>query len=255
MSRKGQVKQTTPKTEVVMPALSFRDEDVDYVFSAGDDGLAPFNPKEAYNKFMQENADSMTIQNMDIFLTKAKQAKDMMKVKNKSHMTFTFGTWTITFKNNHYPGRRNDTVNQDDLTINRVSGFVGYTILRMYDEPKNKELINANIVNPIAESKGVTWANGPRIYLSFLPGTEMFMLEFKFFPLAVGLARCAKEGMDVEYLKKPMRQILTDGSKPADWLFGKIDEIKRAHKVCMSLKFARSGINEAMAKFLAEFEL
>ncbi|QBH98894.1 N protein [Ness Ziona virus] len=238
-----------------LPPLVKEEDDIDFIFSAGDDGLNPFNPAQAYNKFMSDHSQSMTIQNMNTFLVKAKQAKEMMRGRNKSEMTFTFGTWTLTLKNNHHPAHRNDRVTQDDLTINRVSGFIAYTVYRMYQDPKNKDMLHAGIVNPIAESKGVTWSDGPRVYLSFLPGSEMFMLEFGFFPLAVGLARCHKENMDIEYLRKPMRQVLSDGTKPASWLGEKIADIKKAHKVCMSLKFAKTGFNEAMQKFLSEFEL
>ncbi|ACN43217.1 N [Batama virus] len=239
----------------VAASAAFAEDEIDYHFSAGDDGGAPFNPMAAYKEFMETHGKDLTVTNIRVFFLKARQAKEIMRSKAKSEMTFTFGSLTLTFKNTHHPSNRHLTVDQDDLTINRATGFMAYAILLTHREPKSKDAVEKTIINPIAESKGVTWKEGANIYLSFFPGTEMFMLEFRFFPLAVGLARCHKEKMDTEYLKKPMRQMLTDGTKAQVWLGAKIEEIRKAYKVCMNLKFVKAGFSEAAREFLKEFGL
>ncbi|QSW03628.1 nucleocapsid protein [Lichuan virus] len=257
MSRKNQpsTSKASPSINIAEAALEVEDS-VDFQFSAGDDGGSPFNPTEAYKKFMETHRSALNLENIKIFFFKAKEAKEMMKARAKSTMTFSFGSLTLTFKNTHHPANRHTVkVEQDDLTINRVSGFLAYAVLLTHRDPKQKDTVEAIIKNPIAESKGVTWKDGPNVYLSFFPGAEMFMLEFKFFPLAVGLARCHKEKMDPEYLKKPMRQMLTTGARAQDWLSDKINEIRNAYKICMSLKFSRSGFTEAAREFLKEFDL
>nr|AED98378.1 nucleocapsid [I612045 virus] len=239
----------------IAATASIETDEIDYHFTAGDDGGAPFNPTAAYKEFVETHKDALNLGNIKIFFLKARQAKEIMRSKAKVEMTFTFGSLTLTFKNTHHPSNRHLTVDQDDLTINRVTGFLAYAVLLSHREPKNRDSVEQTIINPIAESKGVTWKDGANVYLSFFPGTEMFMLEFKFFPLAVGLARCHKEKMDTEYLKKPMRQMLTDGTKAQVWLGAKIEEIRKAYKVCMALKFSKAGFSEAAREFLREFNL
>ncbi|AKO90195.1 nucleocapsid protein [Orthobunyavirus teteense] len=251
---KGGKSDPEPSINVVASA-AFEDDEIDYHFTAGDDGGAPFNPMTAYKRFMEVHGKELNLPNIKVFFLKARQAKEIMRSKAKSEMTFTFGSLTLTFKNTHHPSNRHLAVEQDDLTINRVTGFMAHAILLTHRDPKHKDAVEKTIINPIAESKGVTWKEGANVYLSFFPGTEMFMLEFKFFPLAVGLARCHKEKMDTEYLKKPMRQMLTDGTKAQVWLGAKIEEIRKAYKVCMNLKFVKAGFSEAAREFLKEFGL
>ncbi|AKO90201.1 nucleocapsid protein [Matruh virus] len=257
MSKRKQANTPAESSPISLAAAALDvDDAIDYQFTTGDDGGAPFNPTEAYKKFINDHQGQLTLENINVFFLKAKEAKEMMKAKAKSTMTFSFGKLTITFKNTLHPANRHSVkAEQDDLTINRVSGFLALVILLTHRDEKQKAKVEAIIKNPIAESKGVGWKDGPNVYLSFFPGTEMFMLEFKFYPLAVGLVRCHKEKMDTEYLKKPMRQMLTDGTRAQDWLANRIGEIRSAYKVCSSLKFSKSGFSEAAREFLKEFEL
>nr|QYW05748.1 MAG: nucleocapsid protein [Peribunyaviridae sp.] len=169
-------------------------------------------------------------------------------------LTLKFSTWTVEVINNHYPGNRDTQIADSDLTLHRISGYFAKYVLISYLETNTlgKAEICATIVNPIAESHGIRWTAGAEVYLSFFPGTEMFLDKFNFYPLAIGIYRVKKGMMDAQFLKKTLRQRY-DGQTADQWMQSKTEDVMKAVRVLESLPWGKSGLSEAARQFLNKF--
>nr|ATB56197.1 nucleocapsid [Mburo virus] len=246
---------TTPKPKNTGTKSTPVKVEDDLVFSFGGRADGSFDPRAGYINFMRDHGNEIAdLSNINAFLLNAKAAKERLATRQRKQVALKFGNWTVTVVNNHHKANTTNPVGPDDLTIGRISGYIAYYLLKTHSEKKHKELIETTIINPIAESKGVTW-DTPLIYLSMIPGSEMFMDEFEFYPLAIGIVRCQRKEMDVEYLKKPMRQMLSDGLASSSWLVSSKDAIKGAVNEVAKLSMTRPGFSQIATKFLQEFNI
>ncbi|QLA46876.1 N [Weldona virus] len=227
----------------------------DLVFSSSTRDGSVFDPRAGYENFIHHHGESVALlDNINAFLLNAKRAKDKLSSKSRKEATLKFGSWEVTVVNNHHKANAQNPVEPDDLTIGRISGYIARFLLSAHKNPKHKEEIERTIINPLAESKGITWKT-PLLYMAMIPGSEMFMDEFKFYPLAIAMARYHKENMSVEYLKKPMRQMLSDGTKSTQWLVSAKDNIKKAFDNIMAQNWTKSGFSQVATQFLKEFNI
>ncbi|AKO90189.1 nucleocapsid protein [Orthobunyavirus guajaraense] len=216
------------------------------------EGRNPFVPDLAYAKFVRDHGAVLTPDNVRIFFLRAYDAKQKLKTTTARTANLKFGTATFTVKNNHNERNANIEVEAEDLTLHRISGFLAkYTKESMVDE-NAADMIREKIVNPIAESLGISWDNGDDVYLSFFPGTEMFLDTFKMLPLAIGIYRVQQKQMKAEFLKKHLRQQY--GGLPASqWMSIRKADVKNAVTLISSLPWGKAGLSAAARSFLADF--
>nr|ATI21261.1 nucleocapsid protein [Tataguine virus]QLA46884.1 N [Tataguine virus] [Tataguine virus] len=190
--------------------------------------IEPFRPDVAYTTF--DLMHKPIIKDIRIFFLNAGKLKKKLTAYPKAEITVKFGDWTVTVKNTHNPALGTIKLAETDLTLHRISGFLALKLLKLYSYGQNDqaELIRAEVVNPIAESQGVTWQNSNvDMYLSFFPGTEFFLTEFRMYPLAIGLVRVKKNLMKPDFLVKMLRQKY-DGKDPAKWMVEDIGKVTAA---------------------------
>ncbi|AIN37052.1 nucleoprotein [Mojui dos Campos virus] len=217
-------------------------------------GQSGYDPDRHYLAFKAGIGAGVGVMQARIFFLNAKKAKDQLSRKFDQKVNIKFGTWAVEVVNNHFPGNRDSTVGDMDLTLHRISGFLARHILETFlsADPAQQGVIKTQIINPIAESNGITWAAGAEVYLSFFPGTEMFLSTFSFYPLAIGIYRVKKGLMDAQFLKKALRQRY--GGMTADqWMQSKTVEVMAAVNVLEKLKWGKSGLGEAARTFLSKF--
>nr|ADG01817.1 nucleocapsid protein [La Crosse virus] len=218
-------------------------------------GANGFDPDAGYMDFCVKNAESLNLAAVRIFFLNAAKAKAALSRKPERKANPKFGEWQVEVVNNHFPGNRNNPIGNNDLTIHRLSGYLARWVLDQYnenDDESQRELIRTTIINPIAESNGVRWDSGPEIYLSFFPGTEMFLETFKFYPLTIGIHRVKQGMMDPQYLKKALRQRY--GTLTADkWMSQKVAAIAKSLKDVEQLKWGKGGLSDTAKTFLQKF--
>nr|QRX38879.1 nucleoprotein [Jamestown Canyon virus] len=218
-------------------------------------GANGFDPDAGFVAFMADHGESVSLSAVRIFFLNAAKAKAALARKPERKATPKFGEWQVEIVNNHFPGNRNNPIGNNDLTIHRLSGYLARWVLEHFttsDDESQRELIRSTIINPIAESNGIHWNNGPEIYLSFFPGTEMFLEIFKFYPLTVGIYRVKHGMMDPQYLKKALRQRY--GTLTAEkWMAQKTVLIAKSLKDVEQLKWGRGGLSDAARTFLIKF--
>ncbi|ALP92133.1 nucleocapsid protein [Mahogany hammock virus] len=216
-------------------------------------GRNNFVPEDAYGIFLNEHAASLTVGNMRIFFLRAYDAKQKLKTTEARAATLKFGTARFVVRNNHHDRNANLEIAPNDLTLHRISGYMARFLKHLIDTDRLAAAeIHKNIVNPIAEAVGITWEHGETVYLSFFPGTEMFMEDFKMLPLAIGIYRVQQKQMKAEFLKKHLRQQY--GDMPASqWMVLKKSEVQNALTLVSRLPWARAGLSAAARTFLAEF--
>nr|AIN37048.1 nucleoprotein [Nyando virus] len=213
-----------------------------------------FDPDQQYLAFKAAAGAGLNIVSARIFFLNARKAKDQLSRRPEPKINLKFGTWSVEVVNNHFQGNRDNVISDTDLTIHRLSGYIARFILDQYLAGNTvvQSGIQLQIVNPIAESNGIKWSAGAEIYLSFFPGTEMFLEKFNFYPLAIGIYRVKRGMMDAQYLKKALRQRY--GNLTADqWMQSKSDDVLRAIAVLEKLQWGKSGLSEAARQFLGKF--
>nr|WIM48927.1 nucleocapsid protein [Guama virus] len=216
-------------------------------------GRNNYIPSEAYTVFLNEHAASLTVENMRVFFLRAYDAKQKLKNTEARSATLKFGTARFLVRNNHHDRNANMELEPNDLTLHRISGYLARFLKHLIDTDRAAAAqIQKNIVNPIAESLGITWDHGDLIYLSFFPGTEMFLEDFRMIPLAIGIYRVQQKQMKAEFLKKHMRQQY--GDMPASqWMTLKKADVQNALTLVSKLPWTRAGLSAAARNFLAEF--
>nr|QLA46887.1 N [Orthobunyavirus tacaiumaense] [Orthobunyavirus tacaiumaense] len=179
-----------------------------------------FVPREEYAIFCSKFALLLTLQNLRIFFLNAGKLKSAMKQSVKRKIKAKFGTLEVEITNTHNRAFTDVKLEKGEITLHRLSGFLARKILDLYTAG-NYDLqaqIKAEIVMPLAEVAGVNWENAnPEIYLSFAPGSEFFLADFKFYPLAIGIARVKKDLMKPEFLAKLLRQRY-GSMTPGEWM-------------------------------------
>ncbi|AVX48948.1 N protein [Apeu virus] len=211
-----------------------------------------FDPKQAYKSFVDEHREELTLENIRVFFLRANEAKQKLRKSSAKLANLKFGTWKVTVVNNHYPANTANTVADGELTLHRISGFLAKFVLDLYADTEHRPEIEEKIINPIAESKGVTWAQSAKIYLAFFPGTEMFLHEFEMLPLAIYIYRAQKGEIDVSLLKKPLRQQYKNDT-PDKWMKEKKVMIQSAVSRISKLPWGTSGLSSQAKEFLKEF--
>ncbi|QLA46943.1 N [Lednice virus] len=229
--------------------------DLVLAFSDSDDvSRSSYNPAEEYDSFVDTYKEHLTVDNIRIFFLKAAEAKAQMAKVNNEVVEVHFGTLVLPLVNNHRVGRAQREVADSDLTLHRVSGYLARFVLDMYKrlrKSSEREAITSRIINPISAKMGFQWNVGPEIYLSTLPGTEMFLDAFKMHPLAFILLRVKKGEIKIEMAKKAMRQRYGD-KEASVWLEEDIDTVRAAIKTVEKLKPSMTGLAASMTKFLQE---
>ncbi|QLA47052.1 N [Moriche virus] len=216
------------------------------------EGRNPFVPDLAYNVFVKEHARFLIPDNIRIFFLRAYDAKQKLKTTSAREVTLKFGTAIFKVKNNHNERNANIEVEPEDLTLHRISGFLARYVKDSLVDPVTGAMLRTAIINPIAESNGITWENGDDVYLSFFPGTEMFLDKFKLLPLAIGIYRVQQKQMKAEFLKKHLRQQC--GSVPASqWMTTRKEDVKQAVSLIAALPWGKAGLSAAARSFLADF--
>ncbi|QLA47073.1 N [Cananeia virus] len=229
-----------------IPLLEFEEED----FSAGRNA---FVPDDAYAVFVNENSAQLTVDNIRIFFLRAYDAKQKLKKTEARAATLKFGTMKLVIMNNHNPAYTSSRLQPTDLTLHRVSGYLARFLKECITGNVAARIeIHKKIINPIAESVGITWENGDDVYLSFFPGAEMFLEKFKLLPLAIGIYRVQQKHMDADFLKKHLRQQY--GDIPASqWMLTMKEDVKSALTLISKLPWGKAGMSAAARAFLADF--
>ncbi|AMR73393.1 nucleocapsid protein [Kowanyama virus] len=213
-----------------------------------------FDPNQGYIDFLSQHGDNINLNTIRTFFLNAPKAKASLKNRPERQMRIRFGDWSVIIQNNHFPANRNNILSDNDLTLYRISGYFARHVIGEYkgSNRDSRELIEQTIINPIAESNGIAWSCGAEIYLSFYPGSEMFLKDFKFYPLAIGLYRAKNKDMPAQFLKKTLRQRY--GEKTSDvWMVQNKKEIHDAVKRVSQLPWGKSGLSKVAKEFLAEF--
>nr|AAC55340.1 nucleocapsid protein [Tahyna virus]UEE94595.1 nucleocapsid protein [Orthobunyavirus tahynaense]ADC53402.1 N protein [Tahyna virus]ADC53404.1 N protein [Tahyna virus]ADC53406.1 N protein [Tahyna virus] len=218
-------------------------------------GANGFDPDAGYVDFCIKHGEAINLHSVRIFFLNAAKAKAALARKPERKASPKFGEWQVEVVNNHFPGNRNNPIDNNDLTIHRLSGYLARWVLEQFKENEDaaqRELIKTTVINPIAESNGIRWDNGAEIYLAFFPGTEMFLETFNFYPLTIGIYRVKQGMMDPQYLKKALRQRY--GSLTADkWMSQKTTAIAKSLKDVEQLKWGRGGLSDTARTFLQKF--
>ncbi|AKO90191.1 nucleocapsid protein [Koongol virus] len=227
--------------------------DADLVYDGGEIVTSStYDPRIQYEKFVAKYKEHLTINNAKIFFIKAAKAKSEMAKKKKSRMRIVFGTLDVELVNNHNPSEVQVRVEDEDLTLHRLSGYLALWILNQYKQTAAiREAIITIIINPISAKMGITWAQGAELYLSTLPGTEMFLSDFKLYPLAFTLVRIKRGEIPEVMAKKALRQQY-EGKPSSRWMVEDAPMIKAVIEKVEAIKPAYSGLAATMAKFLQE---
>ncbi|QLA47089.1 N [Belem virus] len=197
-----------------------------------------FEPRQAYQTFIHAYGGGLSnLNSVRIFLSKARQCKLQMREKRVQQINPRFGTLVLPLVNCHHPDFRQNRIPGDALTLRRVSGFIAlYLLQQIENNPATKAIIEGGIVNPIARAKQLGWDIGYKLYLSFLPGAEFYLLEFEFFPLCIAMYRVKNGKLDEEFLDRIMAQRV-DNMDQDGWLSKYADVIDRSEKIVANLKW------------------
>lgn len=211
-----------------------------------------YNPIREYDTFVAGHREHLTINNCKIFFIRAAKAKAELKKKNQEKVKIAFGTLVVEVVNNHRPGGAQSVVQDSDLTLHRLSGYLArYMLLAAKTNAAAREAAVMTLINPISAKMGISWSAGLEIYLSTLPGTEMFLDDFKLFPLAFILIRIKRGEIPEALAKKALRQRY-DGKEASTWMVEDIESVKLAMKKVESIKPTFTGLTATIAKFLEE---
>nr|AWL83660.1 nucleocapsid protein [Orthobunyavirus shuniense] len=215
--------------------------------------LATFNPEVGYVAFIAKHGAQLNFDTVRVFFLNQKKAKMVLSKTAQPSVDLTFGGIKFTLVNNHFPQYTANPVPDTALTLHRLSGYLAKWVA---DQCKTNQIKLAEamekIVMPLAEVKGCTWTEGLTMYLGFAPGAEMFLETFEFYPLVIDMHRVLKDGMDVNFMRKVLRQRY--GTLTAEqWMTQKIDAVRAAFNAVGQLSWAKSGFSPAARIFLAQF--
>ncbi|AEZ35285.1 nucleocapsid protein [Cachoeira Porteira virus] len=213
-----------------------------------------FNPDVQYTNFKRKHTTGLTYDNIRVFYINGKLAKEKLSKRSEETITLDFAGWKVLVYNTHFSNNRGMAIPDEALTLHRLSGYLARYVLERYLSVQEAErlLITTKIINPIAASHGITWNDGPEVYLSFFPGAEMFLEAFKFYPLAIGIYKVQKKLMEAKYLEKTMRQKYA-GLDAALWTQQKYAEVTNAVAVVSGLGWKKSNVSAAARDFLSKF--
>nr|ATB53309.1 structural nucleocapsid protein [Gamboa virus]ATB53311.1 structural nucleocapsid protein [Gamboa virus] len=221
-----------------------------YVFD--DDSTASsstYDPTQEYNVFISAHGDQLTPANIKCFFLHARTAKARLAKDPAERRTLTFGSWKVEVVNNHYRRATPITVQDHDNTLHRISGYLALYCLQTSSQNKqNFERIKSVVINPISESMGINWQHGAMIYLSTLPGAEMFLTEFQLLPLAFAVVRVKKNLASPETVKKVLRQRY-EGRLPGEWMNSELEKVKAAITKVEALHKTFVGVTARMIEF------
>ncbi|AHY22356.1 nucleocapsid protein [Buttonwillow virus] len=213
-----------------------------------------FDPEAAYVAFEAQYRASLSVSVARIFFLNQKKAKDRLRQTSQPNVNLTFGQSVFPVVNNHFPQFQSNPVPDNGLTLHRLSGYLARWLMdqiRVGGSVREAEIRGA-IVIPLAEIKGCTWNDGNAMYLAFAAGTEMFLQTFTFFPLAIEMQRVLKDGMDVNFMKKVIRQRY--GTLTAEqWMRQEVTAVTAAFNAVGLLPWARSGFSPVAREFLRNF--
>ncbi|AXP32072.1 nucleocapsid protein [Thimiri virus] len=215
-----------------------------------------FDPEKAYVAFEAAHGQALTVDTARVFFLNQKRAKDRLRQTSQPVVDLTFNKHVFRVVNNHFPQFQSNPVGDADLTLHRLSGYIAVWLAQQVVVGGAVKLaeITSKVIIPLAEVKGCTWNDGAGMYLSFASGTEMFLETFTFYPLAIEIQRVLKDGMDVTYMRKVLRQRY--GKMTAEeWMRQKLPEITAAVKAVEQLPWARSGFSAQARAFLAQFNI
>ncbi|QLA47099.1 N [Mirim-like virus] len=216
-------------------------------------GTNSFVPDDGYAYFLNEYSAQINFDSIRIFYLRAKDAKLKLRTTRAKMAALKFGTMKLMIVNNHHPDNEATELQPHDLTLHRVSGYLArYLKEKMTTNTAARIEIHNKIVNPIAESVGITWTTGDDIYLSFFPGSEMFLEVFRMLPLAIGIFRVQQNQMKPEFLKKHLRQQYGD-IPSSQWMISMKEDVKAAVTLVSKLPWGKAGLSAAARSFLGEF--
>ncbi|QLA47020.1 N [Telok Forest virus] len=226
---------------------------VDFAYGIGDDRPAStFNPNDRYVDFTTRYADQLNADNIRSFFLHARDAKSKMANINKDTVRFTFGTLNVELVNNYRPRVAKRVVFDHELTLYRVTGYLARFLLESIRADARWSEAAVRIINPISAKLGLTWEAGADVYLSTLPGTEMFLGEFHYFPLAFLILRIKRGEIPAQMAAKALRQRV-DGRLSAVWMADDVGQVEEAVKKVEQLRPVFSGISATMTAFLRHF--
>ncbi|WAD86871.1 nucleocapsid [Botambi virus] len=228
-------------------------EDIDIAFDDAETvSASTYNPAEQQALFVGQNKKDLTVNNVKIFFIRAAKAKAEMAKKNIPKVRIAFGTLIVDLVNNHRPFAAQSVVQDDDLTLHRLSGYLAKWILDAYKgNAAVRETIITLIVNPISAKMGLNWTHGAELYLSTLPGTEMFLDDFKLYPLAFILIRIKRGEIPETMAKKALRQRY-EGKLSAVWMTEEVATVKATMAKVEQIKPVYAGLAATMTRFLQE---
>ncbi|QLA47023.1 N [Tanga virus] len=215
--------------------------------------IKPFNPEAAFRAFELEHRN-ISVQDIRVFFLNAGKLKKTLKLCPKLEITARFGSWSVKIKNTINRSLGELVLSETDLTLHRISGYLALIVLRKATVEKQleRDMVKEHIVNPIAESQGVTWNNSkPEIYLSFFPGTEFFLKDFLMYPLAIGVTRVRRGLMTQEFLAKLLRQKF-EGKDPNVWMVEKVNLVKNAVDELAKYPLTKASSGPHVKEFLAK---
>ncbi|QLA46911.1 N [Nola virus] len=231
------------------PALST----ADFTFGYGDDRpTSTFNPTTQYMAFKDRYREYLQPNNIRSFFLHARDAKRKMANVNKEKVRLTFGTLTVELVNNHRPAQSQRVVLDHELTLYRLTGYIARFLFEQILGDASWGEAARVIINPISAKLGITWEDGADIYLSTLPGTEMFLGEFSYYPLAFMILRIKRGEIPAAMAKKALRQRV-DGKLAAQWMVDDVAKVDEAVKKVEQIKPVFNGITETMTAFLRHF--
>ncbi|AHY22354.1 nucleocapsid protein [Utive virus] len=212
-----------------------------------------FDPEVAYATFEAAFRQTLNVNVVRVFFLNQKNAKNVLRKTSRPNVDLTFGGATFPIVNNHFPQFQSNPVPDNGLTLHRLSGYLArWSMDQMRTNPIRQAEFRAAVVVPLAEIKGCTWNDGDAMYLAFAAGAEMFLNTFTFFPLVIEMHRVLKDGMDVNFMRKVLRQRY--GTKTAEqWMKDEIIPIKAAFEAVGMLSWARTGFSPAARDFLRQF--
>ncbi|QLA46993.1 N [Bakau virus] len=227
----------------------------DLTFGHGVDRVAStFNPAKQYMAFKDRYKDQLLPDNIRSFFLHAREAKLKMANINKETVRLTFGSLTVELVNNYRPIAPKRVVADFELTLYRLTGYVARFLLEQiavnasWADPK----VLVKIINPISAKLGLTWEVGADLYLSTLPGTEMFIGEFNYYPLAFIILRIRRGEIPKEMATKALRQKIGDRLS-GQWMVEDVKLIEAAVSKVENLKPVFTGITATMNNFLQHF--
>nr|ALB07179.1 structural nucleocapsid protein [Oropouche virus]ALB07193.1 structural nucleocapsid protein [Oropouche virus] len=211
-----------------------------------------FDPEAAYVAFEARYGQVLSAGVVRVFFLNQKKAKDVLRKTSRPMVDLTFGGVQFAMVNNHFPQFQSNPVPDNGLTLHRLSGYLARWAFTQMRSPIKQAEFRATVVVPLAEVKGCTWNDGDAMYLGFAAGAEMFLQTFTFFPLVIEMHRVLKDGMDVNFMKKVLRQRY--GQKTAEqWMREEIVAVRAAFEAVGTLAWARTGFSPAARDFLRQF--